>query len=194
MNSIRRAGGLTIAMIGTFALSGCGGSKDDDGGAAGTPQSTQGVILDAAKKSAEKANQHTRDVNEVFRSAAGSTMQGVMEYTEEPIVSSENAGPAGALVDLFGLEGQVALVIGASSGIGARVARVLALAGASVGLAARRADRLQENAEALRALSANCCTARVDVSRQGDEVRVYIPRGPVGARLEPVRRPPSTER
>jgi len=44
---------------------------------------------------------------------------------------------------LFDLEGQVAIVTGASSGLGARFARVLAGAGASVVLAARRRDRIE---------------------------------------------------
>jgi 3-oxoacyl-[acyl-carrier protein] reductase len=43
---------------------------------------------------------------------------------------------------LFDLTGQVALVTGASSGLGARFAEVLAQAGAAVALVARRADRL----------------------------------------------------
>lgn len=41
-------------------------------------------------------------------------------------------------------EGKVALITGASSGLGARFAKVLALAGAQVVLAARRMDRLKE--------------------------------------------------
>ncbi|MBE9554066.1 MAG: SDR family NAD(P)-dependent oxidoreductase, partial [Proteobacteria bacterium] len=47
------------------------------------------------------------------------------------------------LETLFGLDGKVALVTGASSGLGARFAQALALAGARVLLCARREDRLR---------------------------------------------------
>jgi len=42
------------------------------------------------------------------------------------------------------LEGKVALVTGASSGLGARFAHILARAGAKVVLASRRVERLKE--------------------------------------------------
>ena len=70
------------------------------------------------------------------------------------------------LQSLFGLEGSVALVIGASSGLGAEAARGLASAGAAVGLAARRQDRLEQVADALKGLGASTCVAPTDVSRR----------------------------
>lgn len=66
-------------------------------------------------------------------------------------------------MDRFGLAGRVALVTGASSGLGARFARVLAEAGAAVVLVARRADRL----EALAAELPGAVVAPTDLADPG---------------------------
>ncbi|MBW3657633.1 MAG: glucose 1-dehydrogenase [Actinobacteria bacterium] len=64
----------------------------------------------------------------------------------------------------FRLDGKVAIVTGASSGLGARFARVLAGAGAQVVLAARRLERLESLASELPDASA----VRCDVAEPDD--------------------------
>ncbi len=66
--------------------------------------------------------------------------------------------------DIFSLQGRTALVTGASSGLGAHFAGVLAAAGASVWLAARRADRLQDLRDQLREQGASAHTVALDVT------------------------------
>jgi NAD(P)-dependent dehydrogenase (short-subunit alcohol dehydrogenase family) len=76
---------------------------------------------------------------------------------------SEVATPA----ELFGLDGRVAIVTGASSGLGDRFARVLAGAGASVVGAARRADRLERLASDVQGVEACQCDVSADADLEG---------------------------
>jgi NADP-dependent 3-hydroxy acid dehydrogenase YdfG len=64
------------------------------------------------------------------------------------------------------LQGTVALVTGASSGIGEATAEALARAGAAVALVARRADRLQSLAERIESGSARALVIEADVGEQ----------------------------
>jgi NADP-dependent 3-hydroxy acid dehydrogenase YdfG len=68
------------------------------------------------------------------------------------------------------LENTVALVTGASSGIGAATARRLAGEGAAVALVARREDRLTDLASAIRDAGGTALVLRADVTRQADAV------------------------
>src|SRR5215208_8334797 len=65
------------------------------------------------------------------------------------------------------LEGRVAAVTGASSGIGEATARALSAAGASIALGARRADRLEALAESL---DGPVLVREVDVSDEGQSL------------------------
>lgn len=64
----------------------------------------------------------------------------------------------------FRLDDQIVLITGASSGIGAALARGFAAAGASVVLAARRVDRLEAIAHELRASGARALPVALDVA------------------------------
>ncbi len=82
-------------------------------------------------------------------------------------MTAASAAPAPS--DIFSLEGRVAVVTGASSGLGDRFTRVLHAAGATVVVAARRVDRLQALADELgeRVVPVGC-----DVTSEDDLVRL----------------------
>ena len=62
------------------------------------------------------------------------------------------------------LSGRVALITGASSGLGAQFARTLALAGAAVVLASRRIDRLKELRSQIEAVGGDAHVVALDVT------------------------------
>src|SRR5690606_4575639 len=66
------------------------------------------------------------------------------------------------------LTGRTALVTGASSGLGARFARVLAENGARVVLASRRLERLKELRAEIEAGGGSACVVRLDVTEPED--------------------------
>jgi len=69
----------------------------------------------------------------------------------------------------FDLAGKVALVTGASSGLGVHFARTLAAAGASVAIAARRADRLASLQAELQSAGGKAVAVELDV-QSGDSI------------------------
>jgi NAD(P)-dependent dehydrogenase (short-subunit alcohol dehydrogenase family) len=75
---------------------------------------------------------------------------------------------------MFGLDGRVAVVTGASSGLGASVAHALASLGARVAVVARRHDRLAELAEGIDGLAVPCDLS--DLDRVGSVVPTVVER------------------
>src|SRR3954454_12653614 len=76
------------------------------------------------------------------------------------------------VLDLFRLDGKVAIVTGASSGLGVDFAEGLAEAGADVAICARRVERLEQTRERVESLGRRCLVARADVADPDDCARV----------------------
>lgn len=80
--------------------------------------------------------------------------------------------------NLLSVEGKRALVTGASSGLGAHFAAVLAKAGAAVVIAARGTAALEALADALMAAGATAATAWLDVTEAGAAAATIAALGP----------------
>jgi NAD(P)-dependent dehydrogenase (short-subunit alcohol dehydrogenase family) len=72
------------------------------------------------------------------------------------------------LLDSFSLAGKVAIVTGASSGLGVAFATGLAEAGADVAICARRVEKLEETRAQVEALGRRCVAVRADVANPDD--------------------------
>jgi NAD(P)-dependent dehydrogenase (short-subunit alcohol dehydrogenase family) len=71
-------------------------------------------------------------------------------------------------LDQFRLDGKVAIITGASSGLGVAFALHLAEAGADIALGARRLDKLQETAKLVTATDRRCISVPTDVASPED--------------------------
>ena len=69
-----------------------------------------------------------------------------------------------AVLDRFAISGKVAIVTGASSGLGVAMARALAEAGADVALGARRVDGLLSTQQLVQDVGRRCLAVRTDVT------------------------------
>jgi NAD(P)-dependent dehydrogenase (short-subunit alcohol dehydrogenase family) len=72
------------------------------------------------------------------------------------------------MLDRFRLDGKVAIVTGASSGLGVAFARGLAEAGADIVIGARREDRLEETRVLVEETGRRCVAVVTDVTRPED--------------------------
>ena len=72
------------------------------------------------------------------------------------------------VLDRFSLDGKVAVVTGASSGLGVAFATALAEAGADVAMGARRVDRLADTRQLVEAAGRRAVTVETDVAKPED--------------------------
>lgn len=71
---------------------------------------------------------------------------------------------------MFDLTGKIALVTGASSGLGVQYAKALAAQGADIALLARRVDKLEEVKNEILSMGRRCVAVKCDVTIEGEIV------------------------
>lgn len=96
-------------------------------------------------------------------------------------MSAADRPPSDVLARCFGLDRSVVIVTGASSGLGAHFARVLHAAGATVVIAARRRERLDELAAEL---GDRVVVVPTDLSEQGQRERLVAAAFDVDGRID----------
>ena len=77
-----------------------------------------------------------------------------------------------SILDSFSLDGKVAIVTGASSGLGVAFAKGLAEAGADVAICARRVEKLESTRKAIEEMGHRVIAVTADVSKPEDCERV----------------------
>ena len=77
-----------------------------------------------------------------------------------------------SILERFALNGKIAVVTGASSGLGAVFAEALAEAGADVAITARRVDGLERTAARVRETGRRCAVIAADVTQPDDCERI----------------------
>lgn len=77
-----------------------------------------------------------------------------------------------SILDRFRLDGKVAIVTGASSGLGVAFAQALAEAGADVALAARRVEKLEQTRELVEAAGRRAIAVATDVASPDDATQL----------------------
>lgn len=102
------------------------------------------------------------DINQIERTAIRLVQESSGNMNTE--LQDTHSATAMAPSQRFRLDGRVALVTGASSGLGKHFASVLAEAGARVAIAARRADKLQPIVEAISQAGGTACALALDVT------------------------------
>jgi gluconate 5-dehydrogenase len=72
--------------------------------------------------------------------------------------------------NLFDLTGKVALVTGASSGLGVKYTKALANQGADIAITARRVDKLEKTKKEIENIGVKCFMVPCDVSKTDENV------------------------